>query len=249
MMTPEQGIRVVLVETSHPGNIGAVARAMKNMCLHRLHLVRPQQFPHAEATSRASGADDLLAHAQVCDSLDEALAGCSLVIGASARLRSIAWPLLDPRECADQVFAHLPEGEVALVFGREASGLTNEELERCHYLVHIPANPDYASLNVSAAVQVVCYELRMAARAERGEALPQDQRPLATSEELEGFMGHLEQTLIDLEFLDPAQKETMLRRLRRLFLRARMDRNEINLLRGALKAAQSKAAVGGKNTV
>ena len=154
-------IRIVLVHTSHPGNIGATARAMKNMRLEQLVLVQPAQFPSAEATARASGADDLLARARCCATLDEAVADCALVIGASARLRSVRWQEFDPRACAQEVLQASAHAPVALVFGREQSGLTNEELERCHALVHIPSNPEYASLNLAQAVQVLAYEVHM----------------------------------------------------------------------------------------
>ncbi|WJW76253.1 tRNA (cytosine(32)/uridine(32)-2'-O)-methyltransferase TrmJ [Thiohalobacter sp. IOR34] len=233
-----EGVRVVLVETSHPGNIGAAARAMKTMGLRRLYLVAPGVFPSAEATARASGADDLLAEARVCASLNEALAGCSLVIGASARLRSLQWPQLDPRECAARVAAETAQGEVALVFGRERSGLSNAELERCHFLVHIPTHPDYSSLNLAQAVQVLAYELRMT---EAPPAAPEAEFPPATAEEMEGLYAHLEQTLYDLEFISPDRPGRMMRRLRRLLQRARPDRNELNILRGILSAAQAKA--------
>jgi len=235
-------IRVVLVETTHPGNIGAAARAMKTMGLERLHLVRPREFPSAEATARASGADDLLARAVVCDSIEAAIAGCGWVVGASARIRSLEWPLLDPREAALQAVRESGTGEVAFLFGRERSGLTNAELDLCHALVHIPANPDYSSLNLAQAVQVVAYELRMA----QGAALPEREAefPPATAEEMEGFYAHLEQTLYDLEFITPERPGRMMPRLRRLFQRARPDRNEINILRGILAAAQAKCVRG-----
>ncbi len=233
-------IRVVLIETSHPGNIGAVARAMKVMGLSRLHLVRPKQFPCAEATARASGADDLLTNAQVCVTLEEALVGCSLVVGASARLRSLPWPLSDPRQAAVQAVAAAVAGEeVALVFGREHSGLTNSELERCHLLLHIPANPDFSSLNLAAAVQVATYELRMASLgAETVAAEPGD---YASADELESFYRHLEQTLIAVGFLDPDNPRHVMRRLRRLYNRARVERVEVNILRGILTETQKRA--------
>lgn len=232
-------LRVVLIETSHPGNIGAAARAMKVMGLSRLYLVRPQQFPCAEATARASGADDLLSRAVVCDDLDQALTGCALVLGASARLRSLPWPLSDARTAAQRAAAAAVAGqEVALVFGREHSGLSNEELQRCHYLLHIPANPDYSSLNLAAAVQVVSYELRMALRG--GEPPAPDAGDYASAEELESFYAHLEQTLIDVGFLDPANPRQVMRRLRRLYNRARTERVELNILRGILTETQKK---------
>jgi RNA methyltransferase, TrmH family, group 1 len=232
-------LRVVLIETSHPGNIGAAARAMKVMGLSRLYLVRPQQFPCAEATARASGADDLLTRAVVCDSLDEALVDCSLVMGASARLRSLPWPLSDARSAAQRAAAGAVAGqEVALVFGREHSGLSNEELQRCHYLLHIPANPEFSSLNLAAAVQVVSYELRMAMLGE--EPLAADEGDYASADELESFYAHLEQTLIAVGFLDPDNPRQVMRRLRRLYNRARTERVELNILRGILTETQKR---------
>lgn len=232
-------LRVVLIETSHPGNIGAAARAMKVMGVSRLYLVRPHQFPCAEATARASGADDLLTRAVVCDSLDEALADCSLVLGASARLRSLPWPLSDARRAAQRAAAGAVAGqEVALVFGREHSGLSNEELQRCHYLLHIPANPDFSSLNLAAAVQVVSYELRMALLGD--EPLAPDKGDYASADELESFYAHLEQTLISVGFLDPDNPRQVMRRLRRLYNRARTERVELNILRGILTETQKR---------
>ena len=230
--------RIVLVNTSHPGNIGAAARAMKNMGLEQLCLVSPKCYPSAEATARASGADDLLARADCYASLDEAIATATLVIGASARCRTLPLPMLDPRACAARVAAQTDSRRVAILFGRERTGLTNEQLDRCHYLVQIPSNPDYPSLNIAAAVQVVAYELRIAA----GEgALPRDvQRDFASAEQLEQFYRHLEQTLIELDFLDPKNPKQLMRRLRRLFGRARPDQNEVNILRGILSAATRK---------
>lgn len=235
-------IRVVLVHTSHPGNIGAAARAMKNMCLEQLVLVQPAQFPHAEATARASGADDLLARARCCAALDEALADCAFVVGASARLRSVRWPEFEPRAAAQEIVRASATAPVAVVFGREQSGLSNEELERCHALVHIPSNPAYASLNLAQAVQVLAYEIHLAhLDAEGGWQPPPPEFPPCSAEDMERFYLHLEQTMIELEFLDPARPGQLLRRLRRLFQRARPDINEMNILRGILGAAQDKA--------
>ncbi len=229
-------IRIVLIGTTHPGNIGAVARAMKNMCLTQLYLVQPKTYPSAEATDRASGADDLLQRARVCATLDEALHGCRMVVGASARLRSVDWPQVDPKECAQRVLAEAQHGEVALIFGRESSGLSNSELDRCHLLAHIPANEEYSSLNLSQAVQVLVYELHMASL---GADLAQPERQdVATAEELEGLFRHLGQAMEDIGFSDPRQSDKLQRRLRRLFFRARPDRDEINILRGILSAAQ-----------
>lgn len=233
-----KNIRIVLVHTSHPGNIGAVARAMKNMCLEQLVLVNPAVYPCADATARASGADDILAGARVCSSLDEAIADCHLVVGASARLRSVEWPQLDPRECAAKALPESEAGPVAILFGRESSGLTNDELARCRYLVHIPANPDYSSLNIAMAVQVIGYELLMAAGGAR-DARPSP-RELATAFEMQGFFEHLQQTLGDIEFADSQHAEKLMRRLRRLFLRAEPDRDDIQILRGILSAAQGR---------
>lgn len=231
-------IRIVLVETTHPGNIGGAARAMKNMGLARLLLVNPQYFPHAEATARASGADDLLAAAELHPTLDAALAGCSLVFGTTARGRSIPWPAVDPREAAQRALAAAPQGPVAIVFGREHSGLSNEELDRCNYLLHIPTNPDYSSLNLAAAVQVIAYELRMATQ--QGPVMPADSTPLASFQERELFYGHLEEVLMELQFLDPNNPKHLMRRLRRLFNRVELDQNEINILRGILTAVQRR---------
>lgn len=236
-------IRIVLVETSHPGNIGAAARAMKNMCLGRLDLVSPQRYPSEEASSRASGADDLLARARVHATLDQALRGCRLVVGTSARSRRVAWPVLSPREAAERLVAESQQGEVALVFGREQSGLSNGELDRCNFLVHIPTNPAYSSLNLGAAVQLLSYEIHLAGQGER-EASREPRRDLATAEMLQGFHEHLVQALDDVGFTDPEQSEKLLRRLRRLFQRARLDKDEINILRGILSAMQGRKFKG-----
>ena len=234
-------IRIVLVETSHPGNIGAAARAMKTMCLDRLVLVRPKAFPHSDASARASGALEVLERAEVVDDLDTAVAGCALVAGTSARPRTLGPTCLAPRECVAQLFKVPADQNVALVFGRERSGLTNEELDRCQIHLTIPANPDYASLNLAAAVQVVTYEL-MLARAESPAEAPAPQPasvPLATADELEAFFVHLESAARDSGFLHPDHPRKLMRRLRLLFGRARPDQNEINILRGLLNALQS----------
>jgi TrmH family RNA methyltransferase len=233
-------IRIVLMATSHPGNIGASARAMKTMGLSQLVLVQPQRFPSVEATARASGADDVLAQAHVCTDLETALHGCVLVIGSSARSRSLEWPLLTPKECAAQVIAQVqyhPEHQVALLFGREDSGLSNEEIEHCHAVMHIPTNPEYRSLNLAAAVQILTYELRSASL---------DPPPVATAapaphQEMQHFYAHLYETLVDLKFLDPAKPKRLITRLHRLFNRARPDTSELNMLRGILSAAQNRA--------
>ncbi len=232
-------IRIVLVETSHPGNIGAAARAMKNMRLQRLDLVAPQRYPSEEASSRASGADDLLAQARIHPTLDEALRGCRLVVGTSARPRTVSWPVLAPHEAASRLIEEARQGEVALVFGREQSGLSNSELDRCQFLVHIPTNPDYSSLNLGAAVQVLSYELQLAWLGGR-QATPEDERDLATAEMMQGFHEHLTRALDKVGFTDPEQSDKLLRRLRRLFQRARPDKDEINILRGILSAMEGR---------
>lgn len=247
-----QNIRVVLVNTSHPGNIGGAARAMKNMGLSRLVLVDPLDFPSGEAVARASGATDILDNAQVVKTLEEALAGCNLVLGTSARDRRIPWPLLDPRECATACLGQAGQGgEVALVFGREYAGLTNEELQRCQFHVHIPSNPDFSSLNLATAVQVLAYEVRMAWLAAQG--LPTKQEKLettamlnaqsATMDEMELFYGHLESTLVEIGFLDPQKPRHLMSRLRRLYGRCGISKLEMNILRGILTETQ-KAARG-----
>jgi tRNA (cytidine32/uridine32-2'-O)-methyltransferase len=243
-------VRIVLVESSHPGNIGASARAMKTMGLSDLTLVRPRAFPHEEATARASGADDVLAGAQVADSLDAALAGCGFVVGASARVRGVAWPTLDPRACAELVRIKAEANRIAIVFGPEQSGLTNEDLARCHRVARIPTQPEFGSLNLAMAVQVLCYELRMAwlaaaaaagsgPPAEAGRPADTDAAPdesLATAAELEGFYGHLERVLDAAGFLHGDHPRQLKLKLRRIFQRAELNRNEVNILRGVLTA-------------
>ncbi len=236
-----KNIRIVMIATSHPGNIGAAARAMKNMSLDQLCLVTPKRYPSEEAVARASGADDLLARAKVYESLDAALVGCRYVVGASARLRTVEWPLLEPRSCAEKMVSEAEAGEVALLFGREHSGLTNEELNRCHHLVHIPTNPEYSSLNIAAAVQVLAYELLLASRQER--AINEMLNPVATAEQMAGFYQHLEQALVDIGFSDPRKSDKLLRRLHLLFNRARPDVDELNILRGILSAAQGRKSM------
>ncbi len=237
---PLDTIRIVLVETSHPGNIGAAARAMKTMGLGELYLVNPALYPNAEATARASGADDVLARAVVCDSLDDALRDCTLVVGSSARLRTRRWPQLEPRAFAEKAVDEGRRGRVALVFGRERTGLTNEELDRCNYVVSISANPEYSSLNLAAAVQVFAYELRVAAQGGVGEPATESGEEPAAAEDVERFYEHMERTLVELGFLDPQNPRHLMRRLRRLYNRARLTHNEINILRGILSAAQGR---------
>ena len=237
-----ENIRIVLVNTSHPGNIGGVARAMKNMGLHDLVLVDPiAEFPSGKARARASGALDVLQTTRVVATLDEAIADCTLVGGASARLRAIPWPLLTARECAEKVAAESLTQQTALIFGRENAGLTNEELERCNLLVHIPANPEYSSLNIAAAVQVLSYEIHMAHLAMAGQARirVENDYPRVTASDLEGLYQHFETALAAIDFYDPDNPRMLMRRLRRLFNRAELDRMELNILRGMLSAAEA----------
>lgn len=239
-------IRIVLVNTTHPGNIGGVARAMKNMCFSSLHLVQPKKFPHPNADARASGATDLLEQAVVHDSLEEAIADCHLVVGTSARGRHIPWPVVDPRELAAIVEPVAADKKIAIVFGREDRGLTNEELHLCHHHVHIPSNEEFSSLNLAAAVQVITYELRMAGLYAQDNASVKPQWgvdwdiDLAESAELERLFSHLEETLIDIEFLDPDNPRQLMARLRRLYQRSLLDKVEVNVLRGILSATQRK---------
>ncbi|MEM0954344.1 MAG: RNA methyltransferase [Pseudomonadota bacterium] len=241
-------IRIVLVNPSHPGNIGAVARAMKTMGLSDLVMVEPRAFPHQEATWRAAKAADVLEGARIVPTMADAIADCQLVVGTSARERRIPWPTLDSRRCGEQVLRAAGRGEqVALVFGREDKGLNNEELQLCNLHLYIPSHEDYSSLNLSMAVQVVCYELRMGQLA---DALPENpcevwDAPLTTAENMERFYVHLEQTLSDIEFLDPAAPRQLMTRLRRLYGRVQLDEMELNILRGILTETQRVAAQAG----
>ncbi|HEX7047574.1 MAG TPA: tRNA (cytosine(32)/uridine(32)-2'-O)-methyltransferase TrmJ [Gammaproteobacteria bacterium] len=237
-------IRIVLVETTHPGNIGAAARAMKTMGLADLRLVNPKHFPDPEAEARASGAEDILAAARVESTLDDAVADCVRVIATSARPRKLAWPELDPRECGEAMLGATTNGPVALVFGRERTGLTNSELDRCSDVVTIPANPEYSSLNLGAAVQVLSYEIRMAALAGQVQDAREPEAPPATHGELERLYSHLEAVLDSREFLDRHNPEHLMRRLRRLYSRARLDQNEVQILRGMLTALAPDAPRG-----
>ncbi len=232
--------KVVLVETSHPGNIGAVARAMKNMGMDQLRLVSPKLFPHADATARASGADDVLRTAIVFESLNDAIADCQIVLGASARDRTISWPSITARECAEKWVSDSEGGNVALVFGRENSGLKNHELDLCQFLLRIPCNPAYSSLNLAAAVQIVCYELFVASGQESISLVgDRGEEPLATAEQMEAFYLHLYQTMDDIGFLHPERSKSIMRRLRRVFNRTQLDTKELDILRGILRFSQN----------
>lgn len=231
-------IRFVLERTSHPGNIGATARAMKVMGLSDLRLVAPAVFPSAEATARAAGADDLLARAGQHPTLVEALEGCVWVIGTSHRAQSVDQPLLEPREAAAQALAQ--PGPVAVVFGCERSGLDNASMDRCNALVRIPTGPEYTSLNLAQAVQVLAYELHLAGRS--GATVPErPPRPPASAERMDVFFARLEETLRAIRFSTPGQDELLNRRLRRVFMRARPDDDELNMLNGMLSRTLSTA--------
>jgi tRNA/rRNA methyltransferase len=230
---PLDRVRVVLARPSHPGNIGATARAMKTMGLARLWLVAPAAFPDPVAEARASGAIDVLAGAAVVDTLPEALAGTVFAAALTARRRDLSLPRLGPRAAAAELIEWSGRGEVALVFGNEASGLTNEELSLCARPVTIPANPGYASLNLGAAAQLMCYELRMAVTGETFRAAADAPAP-ATHDEIEGFFAHLESAIIASGFLDPAKPRRLMAKLRRLFGRARLEKEEVAILRGIL---------------
>ncbi|MGB2065477.1 MAG: RNA methyltransferase [Marinomonas gallaica] len=238
----QQNIKIVLVNTSHPGNIGGAARAMKNMGLSELVLVEPKLFPHDEAFSRASGASDILDNAKVVATLEEALADCQLVIGTSARERHIPVTLVDPRQAAELVYGDTLK--TAFVFGREDRGLTNEELQRCHYHVHIPSVEEFSSLNLGAAVQVIAYELRMKALSLQGGPIVESKWdvPAATSEQLDHMLTHLEKVLGDIEFLDPKAPRQVMTRFRRLYQRSQLDQQEVGMLRGMLTAVEKQGA-------
>ncbi len=245
MENPAERLRIVLVGTQHPGNIGSAARALKTMGLRRLALVTPERYPHADAEAMAAGADDVLAGAVVYPNLAEAVADCRLVLGCTARDRRVALEQLSPRAAASRACDMAADGaETAIVFGRERTGLTNEELQLCHASVHIPADPAYSSLNLAAAVQVLTYELRLAALEllEAGVGAGET-RSLASHAELEGLFAQLAQTLDDIDFHKGRAPESAMRKLRRLYLRAGLDAKEVRLLRGILADAQRMASL------
>lgn len=226
--------RFVLFEPTHPGNVGAVARAIKTMGFSQLVLVNPACEIDGEARARSAGALDVLAGATVCGSLAEAIADCRYVAGASARRRRLNWPELDARGCAAEMAARQGAGPTAVVFGPERAGLSNAELDLCNVLVYIPSNPEYSSLNLAAAVQLIAYELRLALSGE--QPVQAADFPPATAREMSLFYEHLERALCQADFLDPANPRHLMRRLRRVFNRAQLDQNEMNILRGMLSA-------------
>jgi tRNA (cytidine32/uridine32-2'-O)-methyltransferase len=229
-------VRIVLIDPSHPGNIGSVARAMKNMALSDLVLVRPRSFPHAEAIALAAGADDILANARIVDTVAEAIAECGFIAGTTSRPRSYYWEFATPRDVAGRIVALPPDNRTALLFGSERYGLGTEDLNFCNVLVRIPANPEYCSLNLAMSVQLVAYEIFMAREQPRSQT--QLEMALAPSGDVEHFYAHLHEVLNDIDFED--RTGHLMERLRRLFNRAQLDRNELNILRGILSAVQGR---------
>ena len=239
-----EAIRIVLVDTSHPGNIGASARAMKNMGLSSLVLVRPQTYPDPEAAARASGAADLLARASVLPSIDAAIAGCGLVLGTSARRRNANWRMLDAREAASELLATSRSRPAAVLFGGERNGLANDELARCHALIQIPADPAYESLNLAQAVQIVCYEIMMAGR---GPAVPPEPvSPPAGTEDMAALHRHLDAVLKRIGFMHPGNAAQLRPRLERFLARAVPDEKEVRILRGLLAAIERRSTIPGE---
>lgn len=230
-------IRIVLVSTSHPGNIGSTARAMKTMGLSTLYLVNPKSFPDLKAKEMAAGADDVLDAAVVTNTLDEALIGCQLILGTSARPRGLSLPGLIPASCAELVNQQPDNTQVAIVFGREHAGLTNEELLKCHYHINIPSNPDYSSLNLAQAVQIIAYELRMKLLSPSAQVALRNEEP-ATADEIEQFYEHLKEVFIEINFLKPSNPRRLMQRVRRLFNRINLEKMEVSILRGMLSQVQ-----------
>lgn len=230
--------KIVLVETSHPGNIGAVARAMKTMCLHKLTLVQPKIFPDPVAFARASGAAELLEEAQRCDSMEEAVEDCQRVIGVTARNRKLSAPVREPRALMHELLEQYNDAQAAFVFGRERNGLTNEEIDLCHTVCTIPSNQEYGSLNLAAAVQILCYEWHVA-KLERQfpatSSLTKQSPAIAPAGEIEGFYDHLWETLENIDFIDEQNPQPLMRKVRRLFDRTELSSAEVNILRGILK--------------
>ncbi|VAW52408.1 tRNA (cytidine(32)/uridine(32)-2'-O)-methyltransferase [hydrothermal vent metagenome] len=238
-----KNIRIVLVNTSHPGNIGAAARAMKNMGLSRLMLVQPKDYPSLEAVNRSVGAVDILDNATVVENLSDAVSGCVWVAGTSARLRTIEWPILEPRECVDTSLEYLEQGDIAIVFGRENSGLTNDEMAKCNVLLHVPTDPDFSSLNLAAAVQVVCYEYRLAVlenKVAKKKGNKHRYDALANAEQMDGMYNHLHEALHHTHFFGTNNSDVVMHRLKGLFNRANVTQRELSIVRGICSAMQGK---------
>lgn len=234
-------VKVVLVGTSHSGNIGSAARAMKVMGLKHMVLVDPQCEVDAQAIALAAGASDIALNARVVENLEQAVEDCGLVVGTSARSRTLEWPMLDPRECGEKFAQEGLHHKVAIVFGRERTGLTNEELQKCHYHVAIPANPEYSSLNLAMAVQTLCYEIRVAyLNQEQAQFAPPQEVEYARHHQLEMFYGHLEKVLVETQFISEDKPGQVMNKLRRLFSRARPEEQELNILRGILTAVEKQ---------
>jgi tRNA (cytidine32/uridine32-2'-O)-methyltransferase len=237
-----KNIQIILCEPSHPGNIGATARAMKNMGLSALTLVSPERYPDAEATSRASGADNILEHATVVTDLPAGIATCQWLFGTSARTREFPWPQMTPRQAASKII-ELAQGnqKIGILFGPERAGLSNEALQHCDYHIAIPTHPDYPSLNLSQAVQILCYEIYCyAIELQTSLPLPTNNHNFdkATQEEMGGLLAHFEETAVKLGFMDPEHPKKLLPRLRRLFSKSQLEKDEVNILRGFLKQVQ-----------
>jgi len=247
---PWANIRIVLVETSHPGNIGAVARAMKNMQLESLYLVRPQQPPDRHSAARSSGATDVLDSAVICNTLSEAISDCRLVIAASARQRSIPWPTADAAEAAEKLVESCQQAPVAMVFGREDRGLNNEELDHCHFMTRLPANPAFSSLNIAAAVQVFSYEIRKSYLAMREQHQTgtltktdisnnvADIDRQASSKNMMNLFNHFEETLIQVHFMPEHRTRTLMRKIMRFFYKSQITEEEVSIFRGILTELQ-----------
>ncbi|MDE9544068.1 tRNA (cytosine(32)/uridine(32)-2'-O)-methyltransferase TrmJ [Xenorhabdus bovienii] len=233
-----ENIRIILVETSHTGNMGSAARAMKTMGLTNLYLVNPLVQPDSHSIALSAGASDVIGNATIVNTLDEALTGCELVIGTSARSRTLSWPMVEPRECGERCIKAAGHSPVAVVFGRERVGLTNEELQKCNYHLYIPTNPEYGSLNLAMAVQLASYEIRMAYLAvqEKSEHVESTEHEVEYPpvEDMERFYQHLEQVLNDSGFIRKAHPGQIMNKLRRLYTRARPETQELNILRGIL---------------
>ncbi len=234
-------IRIVLVRPSHPGNIGAAARAMKNMGLKQLVLVAPEAFPSDVATARASGAEDVLINAPICDRLEHAISDCHHVVTTTARNRSLQWDNVDARKAANQVIRQSRQGQVAVVFGPERTGLSNQEIELSHQLVHIPVNDDFSSMNLAAAVMLMCYELRMAFIDEPESYISESEiEKKATSGQVEGFIQHLHEIMAQIGFLTNKPSDRLMGRIRRLYNRSHMSEQDVNIMRGILAGIQSR---------
>lgn len=233
-------VKVVLVGTTHPGNIGATARAIKNMGILNLALVQPKEFPSDEATFRSKAAKDILENAELYESLKDAVSGCELVVGTSARDRTIPWPVLSPREAAEEMHKSSLNSDVAIIFGREDRGLTNEELGLCNFHVHIPSDPEYSSLNLSQAVQILAYEIRLAYLEENERSKDYWDVDLANNEQTERLIHHMDELMQEVDFYDTENPRKLLVRVRRFFKRSKIDVMEANIFRGFFATIQKK---------